>query len=73
MELLNTDEVSRILRVSSSTLKLWRRQGIGPPFIRYRSAIRYMEADVEAWVYLRTVKTDEAQGTPKQVPVGGAT
>jgi len=71
MKLFTTDEVARILRVSSSTLKLWRRQGIGPPFIRYRSAVRYREADVEKWVYLRTVKTDEAQGTPKQVPVDG--
>ena len=73
MKLLNTDEVARILRVSSSSLKLWRRRGVGPPFIRYRSAIRYMEADVEEWVYFRTVKTGEVQGTPKQVPVGGGT
>ena len=71
MKLLNTDEVARILRVSSSSLKLWRRRGVGPSFIRYRSAIRYMEADVEAWVNSQVVKPGEAQGTSKQVPVDG--
>ena len=88
MELLSTRQVSRMLGVSVSTLKLWRQKRIGPPFVRCGSSedgssvVRYPFQSLEQWVASRTVnpltdsqvvKSGGVQGTPKQVPVGGGT
>lgn len=40
-ELLTTEEVASILRVKNQTLRKWRIDNIGPPYMRVGSSIRY--------------------------------
>ena len=48
------------LGVSVATLRVWRRRGIGPRFIRIGRSIRYRRADIEEYLAKRTVETSEA-------------
>lgn len=57
VELLMDQEVAVRLRVSVSTLRRWRRGGIGPPWVRAVGGIRYHPADVAAWVEMNTHAT----------------
>ena len=42
VELLRTGEVARYLRMSRDALREWRRNGLGPQFLRFsRQSIRY--------------------------------
>ncbi|HEY0260316.1 MAG TPA: helix-turn-helix domain-containing protein [Lacisediminihabitans sp.] len=45
-----TREVSTFLNVSEATLSRWRRERIGPPFLRVGGISRYSPATVRAWV-----------------------
>lgn len=49
-EIMNPEQVCVYLSVSDSTLKAWRKQGIGPPSFKMGSRlIRYKTKDVELW------------------------
>jgi excisionase family DNA binding protein len=49
--LLDETTAAEVLGVSPRTLGDWRRQGIGPRFVRMgRRLIRYARADVDAFV-----------------------
>lgn len=51
LELLDTAEVAQILRVTSHTVREWRKKGDGPPWIRLPSGtIRYPRKDLEQWL-----------------------
>lgn len=43
-------ELARQLGVSRAGLRKWRGQGRGPQFVRLGKCIRYLAADVEAWL-----------------------
>ncbi|WP_338136546.1 helix-turn-helix domain-containing protein [Kocuria marina] len=43
-------EPARFLNVSQATLSRWRREKIGPPFLRVGGVSRYNPATVRAWV-----------------------
>ncbi len=45
-----TRDVAEFLNVSQATLSRWRREKIGPPFLRVGSISRYRPATVRAWV-----------------------
>jgi excisionase family DNA binding protein len=49
-ELLTAQELARLLKVSVHTLRAWRREGVGPPWIKVGRAIRYRRSDVERWL-----------------------
>lgn len=42
--------VAKRLGVSPGTLRAWRYQGKGPPFLRFEGAVRYDPEKVEEWV-----------------------
>ena len=45
------NEVADFLQVKNFTLRKWRREGGGPPFVRCgERLIRYTPADVHAWL-----------------------
>ncbi|MGE9809606.1 excisionase [Janibacter sp. G1551] len=44
------------MNVSQATLSRWRRERIGPPFLRVGGVSRYNPATVRAWV------TEQEQG-----------
>lgn len=49
--LLRPEQVCDVLDVSEKTLKNWRSQGVGPPFLKINNgAVRYSERDVETWI-----------------------
>jgi predicted DNA-binding transcriptional regulator AlpA len=55
-QLLDTEAVARWVGVAPQTLRLWRVQGEGPKAIRIgRRAVRYVPADVRAWLRDRYV------------------
>jgi predicted DNA-binding transcriptional regulator AlpA len=48
---LTESEIARVVGVSVSGLRNWRREGSGPPYIRIGSRlIRYSAHDVQAWL-----------------------
>lgn len=54
MELLTPSQASEILKVSISTLALWRSTNTGPAYIRItkqpRSAVRYRMEDLKEYI-----------------------
>lgn len=47
----DTNELAEHLKVSTGTLRRWRGAGRGPKWFRLGAkAVRYREADVEAWL-----------------------
>lgn len=50
-----------MIGVEPLTLKLWRRKGIGPPYVKFGNRVRYRVADIEAWLDAHTV-TPESLG-----------
>jgi len=52
---LTPEETAEILRVAPSTLIRWRRQKIGPPFVRLgHRTVRYSAAVVDGWMKSQT-------------------
>lgn len=43
-------DVAEFLNVSQATLSRWRRERVGPPFLRVGGVSRYNPATVRAWV-----------------------
>jgi excisionase family DNA binding protein len=52
-EILRTVEAAQYLNVRKSTLEAWRHYGGGPPFVRYKRAVRYRRSDLEKFLTSR--------------------
>ena len=52
---LSSPEAAERLGVSPETLPAWRSRGRGPRFVRAGRAVRYLEADLEAYLDKRAV------------------
>lgn len=67
MRLLSTREAADRLGIQPDTLKLWRHQGKGPPFIKMggapQAAVGYDPADIEAWMSERRFASTSAYST----------
>ena len=49
--IMTEGETASLLRIKRFTLRKWRREGCGPPFIRCGGRlIRYIDNDVVRWV-----------------------
>ena len=54
----NTDQASAYTGLAPATLERLRCTGGGPRFVRYgRKAVRYLIADLDAWMSARTVSS----------------
>jgi predicted DNA-binding transcriptional regulator AlpA len=49
VEMLDTHAVARITGMSEVTLRRWRVEGNGPPFVRMGRSVRYHPSHVEHW------------------------
>ena len=49
-EYLTEAEVAELLKVSVSTVRRWRTEGIGPPVLWAGGRPRYRRGDVDAWL-----------------------
>jgi predicted site-specific integrase-resolvase len=46
---LTPKQAAAIIGVSLNTLGNWRRQNLGPPYIRHVHRIYYRQTDIETW------------------------
>jgi hypothetical protein len=64
VKVLKNDEAAARIGVSPNTLKLWRHQGKGPPFIKYgaskQAGVGYLVDDVDAWNEARKFSSTSA-------------
>ena len=49
-KLLTTADVAQMLSIPESTLRYWRKVGVGPAWVKLEGTIRYDSGDVEAYV-----------------------
>lgn len=49
-ELLTLSELAEYLKVSTYTVRVWRKKGIGPTASLVNGRLRWRLADVDAWV-----------------------
>ena len=47
---LTEKETSGRIAVSKSALRKWRREGLGPPFVKLGRMIRYPIGELERWM-----------------------
>jgi len=52
---MNEAELSSLIGIKASTLRVWRSTKKGPPFYKVEGAVRYLEDEVRAWVAARRV------------------
>lgn len=50
LKLLTNSEVAQLLSVRPNTLEIWRTKGIGPTYRKVGRSVRYVEAEVLAWL-----------------------
>ena len=63
-QLLKEGEAAYLLNLKVGTLRRWRWSGDGPPFIKLNGAVRYSEADLQAYIDAqRRVSTSEPSST----------
>jgi hypothetical protein len=48
--LLTVQEAAALLKCSVSALNKWRIVGLGPPFVRIASCVRYRERDIAEYL-----------------------
>jgi predicted DNA-binding transcriptional regulator AlpA len=48
--LLKSKELAELLGFQESTLRQWRSEGVGPPYLRLGHRVRYSPEVVSAWV-----------------------
>ncbi len=59
---VNTDQAAAYCGLASATMEGLRCKGGGPRFVRYgRKAVRYLIADLDAWMAERTVASTSEQ------------
>jgi predicted DNA-binding transcriptional regulator AlpA len=64
-KLLTIQEVAEILGIKTNTLAIWRIQGKGPIFRKIQNAVRYSEADVEAFINAAARHSTSEHGSPE--------
>lgn len=54
IKLLNNAGTAGMLDIRPNTLEIWRTKGEGPPYRKVGRAVRYVEAEVIAWLDAQT-------------------
>ena len=49
-QLLTTQELATRLRVNPSTIRRWRLDDVGPPYLRVGTVYRYPVSALETWM-----------------------
>lgn len=52
--LLTAAELAERLKLSTRTLRRWRSEGKGPPFVRVGRGVRYDWGEVKEWMSTKT-------------------
>ena len=56
---LDERDAGRYIGYKPDTLRKWRREGTGPAYIRCNRSVRYLLADLDAWLAKHRVETRE--------------
>lgn len=66
--LMTTEEVATWLGIKRSTLEKARSMRLGdyPPFVRIGRVVRYVPADVKAWIHQRAFNVDGSRSHPDE-------
>lgn len=60
IHLLDPPAAARYINMSPETMRVWRRTGTGPAFIRVASnRVRYRVSDLDAWLDGLRISTDD--------------
>jgi predicted site-specific integrase-resolvase len=55
---LESAAAASMIGVEPPTLKMWRRKGIGPAYVRFGNRVRYRLCDIEDWLAAHTVRPE---------------
>jgi predicted DNA-binding transcriptional regulator AlpA len=58
---LDEREAAPYIGYTTAALRLWRREGRGPAYIRAGRSIRYTTRDLDSWLMRHRVETREAR------------
>jgi len=50
LKLISPETTANRLKIHQGTLRNWRHQGKGPPFVKIGGKILYDEADLKEWI-----------------------
>ena len=63
--LLTTAQTAALLGLQAQTLRKWRLQGLGPPYVRLGDGpgarVAYRQGDIDAWVAARVYTSTAAE------------
>jgi len=63
--MLYQDQVAEMLNVTTHSLYVWRKKGIGPVYVKLNGrTVRYRQEDVEEWIKSKTVQTNRRERLP---------
>ncbi len=68
LETLSTAEAAQRINGSEETLRKWRKERRGIPYLRWGRSIRYRTSDVVAWMEANTVTPGEVANRPPSKP-----
>lgn len=57
MEVMNTAEAAKYVRLGKPTLDRFRLTGEGPPYAKLGGAVRYRRCDLDEWLASRIVRS----------------
>lgn len=60
LEVMNTPEAARYVRLSKPTLERFRLSGDGPAYVKLGGAVRYRKTDLDAWLESRLTRSTSA-------------
>lgn len=58
--LMTPKEVAELIGCHEVTLRRWRLEGKGPPFIQIVGTVKYRKEDIEEWLEKNTTRPGEA-------------
>lgn len=54
-QLLDEQDVAKLLKLSVHTLRQWRSAGRGPNYVKLGSNVRYRPNDIDNWITEETI------------------
>jgi predicted DNA-binding transcriptional regulator AlpA len=65
-DLLNEQDLAKMLKVRRETVQSWRLRGEGPKFIKVSGAVRYDRADVDSYLKEHKRQSTKDSKVPKK-------
>ena len=53
---LDTRQAAELTGITASTLECWRRDGDGPPYVKFGRMVKYRRVDLDAYMEAKLVR-----------------